>query len=155
MKKIIIIVVVALISFVTTTQAQKTYKASDVVGGKTITSLAKEWDLQAFQETKEIYKAGMSQETFIALIKKNFPSAAKESFKDVFVPYYEYIYKFHSKGLTDSQIIGSITGNETAALITNLSSWNNVNPGVLPAMLPGWPWWLRLIVIIIEEILKL
>lgn len=154
MKKIVIIFVVALLSFVATTQAQKIFKASDVVGGKTITTLAKDWDLQAFQETKEIYKAGMSQETFISLIKGGFPTIASASFKEVFVPYYEYIYKFHSRGLTDSQVVSSITGNETAALMTNISVWNNQNPGEIPAMLKiNWKWWLGLGKVILEYIL--
>ena len=146
---------VALLSFVASTQAQKTYKANDVVGGKTVINLAKAWDLQAFQETKEIYKAGMSQEAFIALIKSNFPTQAKESFKDVFVPYYEYVYKFHSRGLTDSQVVGSITGNETAALMSNISIWNSQHPGEIPALLKiNWKWWIGLGQAILEYILN-
>jgi hypothetical protein len=135
MKKLAILLVVAFMALVTPIQAQKTYKASDVVDGKTISSLAKDWDLQAFQDTKELYKPGMSQESFIALIKSDFPSTAKESFKDVFVPYFEYIYTFHARGFSDSKVSGSITGNEAAALMTNISLWDAQNPGQVAELL--------------------
>lgn len=142
MKNLAIILALALMALATSIQAQKTYKTNDVVKGKTIYSLAKEWDLKAFQDTKEIYKPGMSQESFIGLIKSNFPTKAIDSFKNVFVPYFEYIYNFHAQGFSESKVSGSITGNEAALLMTDISLWDNQNPGQGSELLTlRWQWW--------------
>ena len=131
MKYFKLIIISALIAFVSVsvTQAQKTFKASDVVEGKTIMKWAKDLDLQMFQESKEFYRAGMSQGAFIQSFRSDFTAQAPESLKAVFEPYFEYIFEFHSKGLTDSQVVNEITGNEIAVLCTELSSWNANNPG--------------------------
>lgn len=125
------IVISALIAFVaiSVAQAQKTFKASDVVEGKTIKTWAKDLDLQVFQQSKEFYTAGMSQGAFIQTFSSDFTAQTPESLKAVFGPYFEYIFEFHSRGLSDSQVVNEITGNETAALCTELSSWNANNPG--------------------------
>ena len=153
MKKLATLLVVTFMALTTAIQAQKTYKASDKIGDKTISSLAKDWDLQAFKETKEIYKPGMSQEAFMKKIKEGFPTATKESTKDVFLPYYEYIYRLHAQGFSESKVSNSITGNETAELMTNISSWNSQNPEQPMELLKfkmGWGWWLGLVKVIVE-----
>ena len=129
MKTIKFIILTLLVSMVSFAMAQKTFKPGDVIEGKTIVSWAKDWDLKAFQQTKEIYKAGMSQGEFIKIIRSNFPSQAPKSLIDVFQPYYEYIYNFHARNLSEKQVQSSITGVETAELITELSTWNTNNPG--------------------------
>jgi|GEM_PF-1937493 len=139
MKSLKLIIFATLVAFVSIAQAQKTFTPSDVIGDKTISKWAKEWDLKAFQQTKELYRKGMSQDDFIKAIKSNFPAQASASFKEVFVPYYEYVYAFHSKGLTDVQVAKAITGNETTEMINGLSSWNANNPGVIIEA-AKWPW---------------
>ncbi len=139
MKSLKLIIFATLVAFVSIAQAQKTFTPSDVIGDKTISKWAKEWDLKAFQQTKELYRKGMSQDDFIKAIKSNFPAQASASFKEVFVPYFEYVYAFHSKGLTDVQVAKAITGNETTEMINGLSSWNANNPGVLPET-DKWNW---------------
>jgi hypothetical protein len=139
MKSVKLIIIATLVAFVSIVQAQKTFVPSDVIGGKTIVKWAKEWDLKAFQQTKEVYKKGMSQESFIQAIKSNFPAQASASFKEVFVPYYEYVYDFHSRGLTDAQVTNAITGMETTEMINGLSTWNTNNPGALIEA-AKWPW---------------
>jgi len=129
MKTIKFIILTLLVSMVSFAMAQKTFKPGDVIEGKTIVSWAKDWDLKAFQQTKEIYKAGMSQGEFIKIIRSNFPSQAPKSLIDVFQPYYEYIYNFHARNLSEKQVQSMITGVETAELITELSTWNTNNPG--------------------------
>ena len=139
MKTIKLIIVTLLVSVVSVAMAQKTFKPGDVYGGKTIKAWATEWDLQAFQQTQEIYKGGMTREDFMRIIKTSFPSQAPKSLIDVFVPYYEYIYTFHEKGFTEKQVKGSITGVETAEMLTDLSTWNANNPGMLTDG-AKWPW---------------
>jgi hypothetical protein len=139
MKSVKLIIIATIVAIVSIAQAQKTFVPSDVIGGKTIVKWAKEWDLKAFQQTKEVYKKGMSQESFIQAIKSNFPAQASASFKEVFVPYYEYVYDFHSRGLTDAQVVNEVTGRETTEMINGLSSWNANNPGILPETL-RFPW---------------
>ncbi|MHC1774917.1 MAG: hypothetical protein AB9834_05825 [Lentimicrobium sp.] len=139
MKSAKLIIIAILVVFVSIVRAQKAYVPSDVIGGKTIVKWAKEWDLKAFQQTKEVYKKGMSQESFIQVIKNNFPAQASASFKEVFVPYYEYVYTFHSRGLTDQQVVNVITGRETTEMINGLSTWNTNNPGGLIES-AKWPW---------------
>ncbi len=148
MKSIKLILIATLIAFVSIAQAQKSFVASDVIQGKTITKWAKEWDLKAFQQTKEVYTKGMSQEAFITAIKKSFPTLATESFKEVFVPYYEYIYTFHARGLTDAQVTNTITGRETTALINGLSNFNSNNSGIIPEV-DKWNW-IRILDIVAE-----
>lgn len=138
MKSAKLIIIAILVGFVSIIQAQKTYLPSDVIEGKTIVQWAKEWDLQAFQQTKEVYINGMSKESFIQAIKNNFPPKASVSFKEVFVPYYEYVYDFHSRGLTDTQVVNAITGRETAEMLNGLSTWNANNPGILPQIEKGY-----------------
>jgi hypothetical protein len=128
MKTIKFIILTLLVSMVSFAMAQKTFKPGDVIEGKTIVSWAKDWDLKAFQQTKEIYKAGMSQGEFIKIIRSNFPSQAPKSLIDVFQPYYEYIYNFHARNLSEKQVQSMITGVETAELITELSTWKANNP---------------------------
>lgn len=149
MKFIMLALLVSMVSFA---MAQRTFKTSDVINGKTIATLAKEWDLKAFQQTKEIYKPGMSKDAFIKIIRSNFPTEAPKSLVEVFVPYYEYIYNFHASKLTEKQILSSISGVETADMITQLSVWDNQNPGVL---IEGakWPW--RKILQFIGEIIPI
>lgn len=129
MKTVKFIILALLVSMVSFAMAQKTFKPGDVIEGKTIVSWAKDWDLKAFQQTKEIYKAGMSQDEFIRIIRSNFPSQAPKSLIDAFQPYYEYIYNFHARDLSEKEVQSSITGVETAELITELSTWNTNNPG--------------------------
>lgn len=153
MKSVKLIIIATIVAIVSIAQAQKTFVPSDVIGGKTIVKWAKEWDLKAFQQTKEVYKKGMSQESFIQAIKSNFPAQASASFKEVFVPYYEYVYDFHSRGLTDAQVTNAITGMETTEMINGLSSWNANNPGILPEMKKfNWLKFLELVVDIINVI---
>ncbi|MGV8113197.1 MAG: hypothetical protein AB2L17_09850 [Lentimicrobium sp.] len=128
MKTIKFIILTLLVSMVSFAMAQKTFKPGDIIEGKTIVSWAKDWDLKAFQQTKEIYKPGMSQDEFIKIIRSNFPSQASKSLIDVFQPYYEYIYNFHARNLSEKQVQSSITGVETAKLITELSTWKADNP---------------------------
>lgn len=139
MKTIKLILVTLLVSVVSVVMAQKTFKPGDKYDGKTIKAWATEWDLQAFQQTREIYKAGMTKEDFMRIIKTSFPTQAPKSLIDVFVPYYEYIYTFHEKGFTEKQVSGSITGVETADMLTELSTWNANNPGMLTEG-AKWPW---------------
>ncbi|MBK6963156.1 MAG: hypothetical protein IPH20_04255 [Bacteroidales bacterium] len=139
MKSAKLIIIATLVAFVSIVQAQKTFVPSDVIGGKTIVKWAKEWDLKAFQQTKEVYQKGMSQEAFIKAIKSNFPAQASASFKEVFVPYYEYVYTLHTRGLTDAQVVNAVTGRETTEMINGLSTWNANNPGVLIEA-AKWPW---------------
>ena len=139
MKSIKLIIIATLIAFVSIAQAQKTFLKSDVVAGKTITKWAKEWDLKAFQQTKEVYKKGMTEEAFVQEMIKGFPINANPSFREVFIPYFKYIYTFHARGLTDTQVTNAITGTETTEMINGLSSWNANNPGVLPETL-RIPW---------------
>jgi cell division protein YceG involved in septum cleavage len=156
MKTKILILIISVISLIGTVQAQKIFKASDKIEGKTISQWAKEWDLKAFQDSKSVYRAGMSQETFIALIKSNFPTQTTESFKGVFVPYYEYIYRFHSRGYTDTQVLNSITGNETAAMISDVSTWNFNNPGqIQPVMGIPWKFIIECVIVILEKIVTI
>lgn len=152
MKSIKLIIIASLIAFVSIAQAQKTFLTSDVVAGKTIAKWAKEWDLKAFQQTKEVYKKGMTEEAFIQAIKKSFPTQASESFKEVFVPYYEYVYTFHARGLTDAQVTNAITGRETTEMINGLSSYNANNPGILPET-TRFPW--KLVLEILKAILDI
>lgn len=139
MKSVKLIIIATLVAFVSIVQAQKTFVPSDVIGGKTISKWAKEWDLNAFQQTKEVYKKGMSEESFIKAIKSNFPAQASASFKEVFVPYYEYVYTLHTRGLTDAQVVNVVTGRETTEMINGLSTWNANNPGGLIEA-NKWPW---------------
>ena len=139
MKSVKLIIIATLVAFVSIVQAQKTFVPSDVIGGKTIVNWAKEWDLNAFQQTKEIYKKGMTQEEFVRIIKNSFPAQASASFKEVFVPYYEYVFTLHTKGLTDAQVVNAVTGRETTEMINGLSTWNTNNPGGLIEA-AKWPW---------------
>ena len=138
MKTINSIIIVSLITFVSVVHAQKVFKPASVIEGKTILQYAKEIDVQAFLETTSIYKAGMSETAFITAVLSNFPAEAK-SLKEVYAPYYQYIYTLHKRGFNESQVLGAITGNEFANLATNISSWNANNPGVIIES-KKWPW---------------
>lgn len=156
MKSLKLIVLTIFVAISTVASAQKVYTPKDVIGGKSIAQLAKEWDLKAFQDTKILYKPGMPQEEFIKAVITNFPSGVKSNFKELFNPYLVYIHGFHAKGLTESQVLSSVTGAETARLISELSAYNKNNPGYMDNLvfLP-WKKILEIIMTIIETILPL
>ncbi|HOI87470.1 MAG TPA: hypothetical protein PLV51_06385 [Lentimicrobium sp.] len=156
MKSLKLIVLTIFVAISAVTSAQKVFTPKDAIGGKSIAQLAKEWDLKAFQDTKVLYKPGMSQEEFIKAVISNFPSGVKSSFKELFNPYLVYIYGFHAKGLSDSQVLNSISGVETAGLISEFSAYNKNNPGYMDNLvfLP-WKKILEIIMTIIETILPL
>jgi len=121
-------IVVALLASVSVAQAQKVFKPTTILNGKTIYQMAKEYDVQIYLSTATIYKAGMSESAFVSELLNNFPKEAN-GYKDLCVPYFKYIYSFHKRGLSESQAQSSVTGAEFASLATNLSSWNANNPG--------------------------
>lgn len=155
MKTIKSIIVIILIGIVSVVQAQKVYKVSDVVNGKTILEYAQKIDVDAFLQTKTIYKAGMTEATFVNELLNKFPKGA-ESLKSVTTPYIKYVYSIHKKGLTEDQIKGKTTGVEFAKVLTDLSTWNTNNPGQIPEMLRfNWEKFLNFVVQLIEIILDI
>lgn len=125
LKSILLVILVALVSFA---QAQKVFKVTDVIDGKTILQHAQKIDAAALVQTKDIYKPGMSEATFINELQKGFPPEAS-SIKPLFNPYFKYVYTMQKKGLTDIQVKGTTTGVELAALCTDLNAWNANNQG--------------------------
>jgi len=129
LKSLVIILLVALVSIA---QAQKVIKVTDVVDGKTILQYAQKIDVDAFLQTKTIYKTGMTEKEFVDELLKNFPPEAA-SFKHLYTPYLKYVFSFHKNGLTENQVRGKITGVEFTTLCNDLGTWNNNNPGVIQA----------------------
>lgn len=153
MKKFIALII-ALIAIVSATQAQRIFKTTDVIGGIPILQLAQKMDVEAFLQTKEIYKTGMTETEFIGALLGNFPKEA-ETIKPLFIPYYKYIYSFHKRGIKESKIRSEVTGREFATVCTNISSWNANNQGQLVDT-KKWTWRdvLRFIKEVIEIILN-
>ncbi|MBK9356079.1 MAG: hypothetical protein IPN08_01580 [Bacteroidales bacterium] len=130
MKTLKSLIIIVLVAFVTIAQAQKVIKVTDVVDGKTILQHAQKIDVDAFLQTKTIYKAGMTEMEFVAELQKNFPPEAA-SFKHLYTPYLKYVFSFHKNGLTENQVRGKITGVEFTRLCNDLGTWNNNNPGII------------------------
>jgi hypothetical protein len=131
MKTLKLIITLMLVAAVSVAQAQKVFKPTTVVDGKTILQMAKDYDFQVYLATSTIYKPGVTESAFVSELVNNFPKEIT-GLKESFVPYFKYIYSFHKRGLTESQVKGAVTGVEFADLTTNLSRWNAPNPGVLP-----------------------
>ena len=133
----ILIAFIALVSFVHV-QAQRVFKPTDVIDGKTVLQQAQKMDVEAFLQTKEIYKPGMTETEFVNMVLGNFPSEAN-SIKPLFYPYYKYIYSLHKKGLSEAKITSTATGTELATLCTSISKWNANNPGQIVDF-KKWNW---------------
>jgi len=137
MKTLKLILIFLIVAFVTETQAQKKITMYDVYKGKSVLQTAKEYDVNAFLETKTLYKGGMTESAFVELCLKAFPVGYK-SLRDAYVPYAKYLYSFHKRGLTESQVLKEITGEEFADCATGVLVWQQANPGVDP---PAFSWW--------------
>ncbi|MFH1120228.1 MAG: hypothetical protein V1775_10415 [Bacteroidota bacterium] len=141
MKALIVSVLMALIAMASHVHAQKVFKVTDVVEGKTILQHAKILDADALIQTASVYKPGISEATFVSDLQSSFPPQAA-SFKHLYTPYFKYIYSLHKRGMTGTQIKETTTGVELAALFTGLNAWNINNPGVMPQPeMEGWRWW--------------
>ena len=137
MKNIKLIIAAILITFVSVVQAQKQITINDVYKGKPVLQTAKEYDVNAFLETKAIYKVGMSESAFVDLCLKGFPTNFK-TLKDVYVPYAKYLYSFHKRGLTENQVLNEVNGVEFVDCVNGCIAWQLANPGVDP---PAFSWW--------------
>jgi hypothetical protein len=155
MKTLKLIITLMLVAAVSVAQAQKVFKPTTVVDGKSILQMAKDYDLQVFLATSTIYKPGVTESAFVSELINNFPTEAR-GYKDLCVPYFKYIYSFHKRGFTESQVQGAVTGIELADLYTNLSKWNANNPGQFGDSLKiGWKIWLRFLVEIFQAAIAL
>ncbi|MFH1120225.1 MAG: hypothetical protein V1775_10400 [Bacteroidota bacterium] len=154
MKTIKSTVIIILVAFVAVVQAQKVVKVTDVVDGKTLFQHAQKIDVDAFLQTKAIYKVGMTEMEFVAELQKNFPPEAA-SFKHLYTPYFKYVFSFHKNGLTEKQVRGKVTGVEFAALCNDLGTWNNNNPGVIQKVKFPWKKFLEFAAEILPLILKI
>jgi len=130
MKAIKFMIVVAFLAVVSVMNAQKVFTPSSVIDGKTILQMAKEYDVEFYLSTATIYKTGVSESEFVSTLLNNFPPEANK-YKELFDPYFTYIYSLHKRGLTQSQAASTVTGVELADLSTRLSSWNANNPGII------------------------
>jgi len=128
MKTLKFTILLTLLVLVSAANAQKVFKPASVIDGKTILQLAREYDVQVYLSTASVYKAGMSESTFVSTILSSFPSEAN-GYKEICTPYLKYIYTFHTKGLSEALARSSVTGSELANLSTDLSLWNARNPG--------------------------
>jgi hypothetical protein len=115
--------------------------ANDVYNGKTVKQTAKEYDLNAFLETKTIYKSGMTESAFVDICLQAFPANFK-SLRDAYVPYAKYLYSFHERGLDEKQVVTEINGEEFADCATAVLAWKKANPDV---ELPTFSWWRKAI----------
>lgn len=144
------LVFMAFLAIVSVVHAQKVFKISDVVEGKTILQHARILDADALVQTTAVYKPGMSEADFVSGLQSTFPPEAA-SYKQLYTPYFRYIYSLHKKGMTETQVKGSSTGAELAALFTGLNAYNINNPGVLPRTeMDGWRSWKRFILLILQ-----
>lgn len=144
------LVFMAFLAIVSVVHAQKVFKISDVVEGKTILQHARILDADALVQTTAVYKPGMSEADFVSELQSTFPPEAA-SYKQLYTPYFRYIYSLHKKGMTETQVKGSSTGAELAALFTGLNAYNINNPGVLPRTeMDGWRSWKRFILLILQ-----
>jgi len=152
MKTSRLFVFLALMTMVSVVQAQKVFKVTDMVEGKTILQHAKILDADALVQTTSVYKPGMSEADFVSDLHSSFPPEAV-SYKHLYTPYFRYIYSLHKKGMTETQVKGTTTGVELAALFTGLNAFNINNPGVLPQTeMDGWRSWKRFIQLILQII---
>lgn len=139
--KTIKIVIALLMLSTSVSYAQKTIALNAVYNGKTVLQTAKEYDLSAFNETKEIYKTGMTENTFVDLCLKGFPSNYS-SLRSCYVSYAKYLYSFHKRGLTDQQVLNEVDGEEFVDCANQILIWKQANPGIDP---PVFSWWRDLI----------
>jgi hypothetical protein len=128
MKTLKFTILLTFLVLVSDANAQKVFKPASIIDGKTILQLARECDVQVYLSTAPVYKAGMSESTFVSTILSNFPNEAN-GYKEICTPYLKYIYTFHIKGLSETQARSSVTGSELADLTTELSLWNARNSG--------------------------
>ena len=140
MKKFITILI-ALITIVAVAQAQKPIAIGDVFKGKPVLDVAKEHAVEAFDETKVIYKIGMTEDEFVNQCLNAFPVKYK-ALRDVYVPYAKYLYSFHKRGFTDDQLTKAVTGKEFVDCANGVIAWRKANPGIIPET---DSWWRKLI----------
>jgi len=148
-----IIIVVVLIALASGVQAQRKITLNDVINGKTVLQIAKDHAVEAFIETKAIYKPEMTESAFVNECLKNFPKEYY-SFREVFVPYAAYLYSFHSRGLSEVQVRNLVTGKEYIDCTNGVLSWQQANPGINPVKMPWWKFmihWAAVVLTAIDE----
>jgi len=141
---------IGLLAITSVVHAQKVFKVTDLVEGKTILQHARILDADALVQTASVYKPGISEADFVSGLQSSFPPEAA-SYKHLYTPYFRYIYSLHKKGVTGTQVKETTTGVELAALFTGLNAYNINNPGVLPRTeMDGWRSWKRFILLILQ-----
>lgn len=140
MKTIKSMVLISFLAFSPFVYPQKVFKVTDIIDGKTILQHARVIDAEAFSQTSSIFKAGMSEATFVTSLQSGLPSYAG-SFKHLYAPYFRYLYSLHKKGMTETRIKETTTGAELAALFTDLQAFRISSPGSIPGgEVEGWKW---------------
>lgn len=135
MKKIIIIsMLMTLTGFVF---GQKYIKLTDTYNGKPVTVHSKNLLAVAYEETKKIYVAGMSEDAFVNRCLSNIPSQYQD-FKNAYVPYAKYLYSIHNNNYTKEQALSNDTGVEFVNNVNSLIDWRTAHPGDNPIYRPWW-----------------
>jgi len=127
--------------------------------GETIAATAKSTMVKMVDETRSIYKKGMTETAFVDAALIDIP---KNSRSWQAVNYFKRVFYYHNKGLSDNDIRDQENGETLIDLVSLASERESAtsaffsdanDPGI--ATRRPWKWWLKLIMIILSNLLEI